>query len=174
MTVPASAATKTHLDASSDDPSQARAELAALVDAINEIRSANGAASGFAMLDSDSELPAANLPSDAAFGGTAYTPAQALTDAATIATDCSQSNVFTITLSGNRTLASPSNMNAGATYIWIISQDATGGRTLSYGSAFTWPGGTAPDLSVGANDVDIISAVYDGTKLRAVINKDFS
>lgn len=97
---------------------------------------------------------------------------QALTDAATIATDASTSNVFTVTLGGSRTLGAPTNLAAGATYIWIITQDGTGSRTLSYNSVFKWPGGAAPTLSTAAGAVDVICAVSpDGTNLYANINK---
>ena len=68
----------------------------------------------------------------------------ALTDAASIATDASLGNVFTVTLADNRTLANPSNLVSGGTYQWIVTQDATGSRTLAYGTDFTWPGGTVP------------------------------
>lgn len=83
----------------------------------------------------------------------------ALSDAATIATDCSTSNVFTVTLGGNRTLGAPTNGLAGSTYIWIITQDGSGNRTLAFNSAFKFPGGTDPTLSTSAAAVDIISAV---------------
>lgn len=97
----------------------------------------------------------------------------ALTYGATINTDCSKGNVFTVTLTGNATLATPTNMQAGATYQWIIKQDATGGRTLSYGTAFWWANKTPPTLSTGANAQDIITAIYDGTKLNAVLSTNF-
>ncbi len=96
----------------------------------------------------------------------------AVTDASSIATDASLGNVFTVTITGNRTLANPTNLVSGGTYIWIITQDGTGSRTLAYGSLFAWPSGTAPTLSLGASSVDLITAVYDGTKLRAVATKD--
>ena len=83
----------------------------------------------------------------------------ALSDAATIATDCSQSNVFTVTLGGNRTLGAPTNGTAGSTYIWIITQDGTGSRTLAFNSALKFPGGTDPTLTTTASAVDMISAV---------------
>ena len=91
----------------------------------------------------------------------------ALTDASSIATDASLSNVFTVTLGGNRTLANPTNLVSGFTYIWIITQDGTGSRTLAYGTTFAWPNSSAPILQTGVNAVDIISAVYDGTHLQA-------
>jgi len=92
----------------------------------------------------------------------------ALTDGATINTDCSLGNVFTVTLGGNRTLANPTNKVSGAPYQWIITQDGTGSRTLSYGTDFDWvgTGGSAPTLSTTAAEVDVISGIYDGTKIR--------
>ena len=87
------------------------------------------------------------------------TPVQ-LTDGASIATDASLSNVFYVTLAGNRTLANPSNLVEGGTYIFEITQDGTGSRTLAYGNVFGWPDKTAPVLTTAANAVDIITGVY--------------
>lgn len=98
----------------------------------------------------------------------------ALSDGATIATDCSLGNVFTVTLGGNRTLSNPTNMAAGASYAWIITQDGTGSRTLAYGTAFKFPGGTDPVLSTGAADVDIMTGISDGTSVYCATQKDFS
>jgi hypothetical protein len=100
--------------------------------------------------------------------------AVALTDAANIATDASLGNVFTVTLAGNRTLDNPSNLVSGGVYRWVVTQDATGSRTLAYGALFKWPGGTAPVLSTGANAVDYIQATYNGTVLLATFDLNFS
>lgn len=89
----------------------------------------------------------------------AVTPV-ALTDAASIATDASLSNTFTVTLGGNRTLANPTNMTNGAIYTWRVRQDGTGSRTLAYGSKFKWPEGTAPTLTTTASATDFISGQY--------------
>lgn len=104
-----------------------------------------------------------------AFGG-------ALTDAATVTADVAEGSVFTLLIGGNRTLA-VTGLGAdqvGCTYMWIITQDGTGSRTLAYSSAFTWPAGAAPTLSTAAGAVDIITAVYDGLKLRAVAQQNFA
>jgi len=108
-----------------------------------------------------------------------YTKAQgvtpvALTSGATVNTDASGSNNFTLTLATNATLANPTNLVAGHVYNWIITQDGTGGRTLAYGTLFKWPGGTPPVLSTGAGAVDLISAIYDGTRLVANFNKGYA
>lgn len=57
MSLLENALTKTHLDEAGDDPSQARAELAAAIDAINEIRSYLGIAGGICTLDENGEIP---------------------------------------------------------------------------------------------------------------------
>lgn len=106
--------------------------------------------------------------------GQAWSNANTLTDAATIATNCNNGNVHTVTLEGNRTLGAPTNLKNGATYVWIIKQDGTGTRTLAYNAVFKFEAGAAPILSIGINDVDILSGVSDGTNVYAQLTKDFS
>lgn len=99
----------------------------------------------------------------------------ALADAASIATDASLSNTFTVTLGGNRTLANPTNLQDGVILNWFIKQDGTGSRTLAYGSNFKWPGGVAPALTTTANAVDLITGQYIAALgvISAVCIKDF-
>ena len=52
---------KTHLDQGSDDPSQARVELLALLNMVNDILSSRGLANGLADLDSTGKIPVARL-----------------------------------------------------------------------------------------------------------------
>lgn len=96
----------------------------------------------------------------------------ALTDVATIETDCDNSNTFTVTLGGNRTLDAPTNMKAGATYLWRITQDGAGSRTLSFNSVFKFPGGVAPVLTTDAGALDMIAASCDGTNLYCSVMYD--
>lgn len=81
----------------------------------------------------------------------------ALTDGATITPDFSANNSFSVTLGGNRTLANPTNIVAGQSGVFIITQDGTGSRTLAYGSYYKFPGGTAPTLTTTASAVDMIA-----------------
>src|SRR3990167_261898 len=84
-----------------------------------------------------------------------------LTDAATIATDASLGNIFTVTLGGNRTLGTPTNPTDGQKAIWIVSQDATGTRTLAYSNVFSFGTDvTSPTLSTAAGKNDYIGAIY--------------
>ena len=99
----------------------------------------------------------------------------ALSDGANISWDLSQNQVASVTLAGNRTLDAPSNQVAGATYILIVKQDGTGGRTLNTSaSAYKFPGGTEPTLSTGANAVDILTFVSDGSSMFGVAQLNFS
>jgi hypothetical protein len=81
----------------------------------------------------------------------------ALTDGATITPDFAAGNNFSVTLGGNRTLANPTNLTAGQSGVIVITQDGTGSRTLAYGNAWKFPGGTAPTLTTAANSVDVIA-----------------
>ena len=99
--------------------------------------------------------------------------ATTLTDAANISWDASVNQVASVTLAGNRTLDNPTNLKNGATYILTIKQDATGSRTLAYGTAYKFPGSTAPTLTTAANAVDIITFVSDGTNMNGVFQGDF-
>ncbi|WP_137815076.1 hypothetical protein [Gandjariella thermophila] len=90
-----------------------------------------------------------------------------LTDAPVITTDASLSNHFRVTLGGNRLLANPTNATDGQKVIWEIIQDATGNRSLSLDSAFTF-GTTIPSFTTTAtpNRRDFLGAVYNATTAR--------
>jgi hypothetical protein len=89
---------------------------------------------------------------------------QILTDGSTISWNVSVGTVATVTLGGNRSLANPTNLKVG-TYILHVIQDGTGGRTLTFGSAYKWPAGVAPILTTAASARDMFSFVSDGTNL---------
>ena len=75
--------------------------------------------------------------------------------------------------SGAYTLANPSNVTAGQSGSIIIVQDGTGGRTLSYGTNWDFPGGTAPTLSTAASAVDRIDYIaVSASSIHSVISLD--
>lgn len=90
-----------------------------------------------------------------------------LADGATISTDASLSTLFRVTLGGNRTLGNPTNPIDGQRIIWELTQDVTGGRTLTLGSAFAlgmdFPSVT---LSTAAGKRDFLGAIYNSTTLK--------
>jgi hypothetical protein len=79
-----------------------------------------------------------------------------LTDAATITVDMSTFINAVVTLGGNRTLGNPTNEKVGQSGVIRIVQDATGSRTLSYGTDWEFAGGIAPTLSTTANAQDLL------------------
>lgn len=92
----------------------------------------------------------------------------ALTDAATISVDASFSNVFDITLTGNRTLGAPSNpptdTKKAQMILFRVRQDGTGSRTLSYNAVYRFSSSLpAPTLSTAANAVDYLLFIYNQT-----------
>ena len=79
-----------------------------------------------------------------------------LTDAASITWNLQTQQVARVVLAGNRALANPSNKSDGGFYVLVVKQDATGSRTLSYGSDYYFSGGL-PALSTAPNSVDILT-----------------
>jgi len=98
-----------------------------------------------------------------------------LTDAATVALDFNDVNMFLVTLGGNRTLAAPSNATAGQVGSIYVIQDGTGSRTLSYNAAWRFPAGSVPVATTTAAAVDLV--VYNtrsATTIDAVMLKNFT
>ena len=106
----------------------------------------------------------------------AFAPVVTLADATSVVPDLNTSNVFAVTLAGNRTLAAPTNTstNIGATGHIFVIQDATGNRTLSYNTAYQFPDGTVPTLTSTSAAVDILFyAVRTTTKVDSILIKNF-
>lgn len=107
--------------------------------------------------------------------GPALSPIGTLTDGATITPNFDANQNFSVTLGGNRTLANPTNIDAGQTGSIFVVQDGTGSRTLSFGSYWKFAGGTAPTLSTAAGSVDRIDyIVYTTTAIHAVATLNVS
>lgn len=100
---------------------------------------------------------------------------QELTDGATITPNWNNGQMATLTLGGNRTLANPTNLKAGTTMQIKITQDATGSRTLAYGTNYKWATGADKTLSTAANAVDILTlSCFDGTNIYCTLLKAFA
>lgn len=96
-----------------------------------------------------------------------------LPDAPTITVDWSKGDTQTVTLHGNRTLTF-ANGQKGGKYLLIVTQDATGARTVTWPSSVRWPGGPPQArgeqvsmLTTTANKTDYITFFYNG------VNYDF-
>lgn len=105
--------------------------------------------------------------SSATFAGAVGTPIVSLSAATSLALNLSTGNDFAVTLTGATTLLNPSNAKIGQCGTIRVIQDGTGSRTMSYGDAYNFAGGTAPTLSTGAAAVDLL--IY---KVREVSSVD--
>ena len=92
----------------------------------------------------------------------------ALTYASTLNTDASAGNIFDVTLTGNATLANPTNPVDGKTLRWRIRQDGTGSRTVTLGNKFVIPSSATSPLpfSTAANKMDVLAATYHAVRDR--------
>jgi hypothetical protein len=92
----------------------------------------------------------------------------ALTAGATVATNCSLNDYFTLVANtASWTLSNPTNPVAGKRIMWRIKQDATGSRVMSLDTDFRLGADiTAVVLSTAANKVDYLGAVYDATDAK--------
>ena len=98
----------------------------------------------------------------------------------TISADVENGNVFTITLDNNVTTWNIANLPAGKASIitFIIKQDGTGSRLLSAtqinSTTFKTARGNAITLSTGANEIDILTVLYDGNDYFVFVQPDLS
>jgi hypothetical protein len=98
-----------------------------------------------------------------------------LTDAASITTDCALDDRFTVTLGGNRTLANPTNVVAGAWYTWVVTQDGTGSRTLALGANFVQAPGDSFLASTAAGAIDILTGyAISATKIALSYRRGYT
>ncbi len=82
---------------------------------------------------------------------------------ASLAWDLDIAQIAALTMTGNATLLNPTNVKAGGQYQLLVQQDATGGRTLSYDSAYKWPNGVAPVIYTTPNIVTMLTFTGGGS-----------
>lgn len=89
----------------------------------------------------------------------------ALTYGANIATDASLGNVFTVTLTGGANLSAPTNPVNGQKITYRITQDATGGRVLTFDAIFNF-GTSQYNNTQTANKTDYIGCMYNSSTVK--------
>jgi len=92
----------------------------------------------------------------------------------TVPWNLAENQVATLTVTTNSTMNTPTNPQAGATYVMIVTQGTGGSNTLSFSTAYKFVGGSAPVLSTGSAQVDVLSFVTNGTVLFGVASQNFS
>ena len=93
----------------------------------------------------------------------------------TVVLDLNENANFSITLTGNITLANPTSLTAGTSGSIFLTQDGTGSRTATFGNSFDFIGGTAPTLTTAASSVDRIDyIVLDSSNIHTVASLAYS
>lgn len=133
-----------------------------------------GDVSGLGSMATQSASAFAALATPNVFTAQQNFASNALTDGASIAWNLNTQQAAHVTIGGNRTLANPTNMVNGGTYVLRVVQDGTGTRTLAYGANYTWPGGNIPVLSTAAGAVDVLTFLSDGVNMYGSIQKAFA
>ena len=105
---------------------------------------------------------------------TATTP-QVLAPGATVAYNMALGTNATLAPVQNFTLSNPTNLVAGMSGALTITQDGVGSRTITYGSAYKFPGGVQFVLSTGAGAIDTLAWYSpDGTTVQMVGQNAFA
>jgi hypothetical protein len=111
----------------------------------------------------------------ATFTGNAQTTSVAASSSSgTLLINCNDSNVFTVSMTENVSTLTLSNASDGQTINVRFTQDATGGRTITWPASFKWAGGSAGSLSSGANEIDFLVATYIDSSWYASLLKAFA
>lgn len=76
------------------------------------------------------------------------------------AINCATAHAINYTLQGSYTCTGFSNGRVGQTQIVMVTQDATGSRTVTWPAAIKWAGGAAPTLSTAAGKTDVFEFVF--------------
>lgn len=110
------------------------------------------------------------LVTDAVWAAAAPVPLAAA--GSNVAVNLSTGLNFTLAMTGGPwTLDSPTNAKPGQSGFIEVTQDATGGRVLSFAAGWTFGGGVDPVLSTAANAKDVLQFVImaDGSAMAGLV-----
>jgi len=96
-----------------------------------------------------------------------------LTDAATIEWNLTSNQVARVKLTANRILDNANSQVNGGMYTLQFEQDNNGSHTLTFGTDYKFPGGTAPTLTTTNNAIDVMTCHSNGTSMFCVVQADF-
>lgn len=104
-----------------------------------------------------------------------YAPEALVIASGSVAWDAAAAPVAVLTLTEDVTAIALTGAQPGCSYELTVIQDATGGRTVTWPSAWRWPGGSAPDVSADAGAEDLLMlSVRSGGVIRAVVAQAFA
>jgi hypothetical protein len=101
-----------------------------------------------------------NVPGDISARSVRVLPVALTVISNTASTNASQSSLFTLTLTGNTTLATPTNGFSGQRIVYRLRQDGTGNKLLTLSSGFR-SGPVTVTLSTAANTTDYLGVIYN-------------
>lgn len=78
------------------------------------------------------------------------------TTSGTVTLDFTQGNSFTMSISGNITIANPTGVTTGQSGVIFIQEDGTGGYTAAWGTSWDFASSTAPTLTTTANALNAL------------------
>jgi hypothetical protein len=90
-----------------------------------------------------------------------------------ITLDMANGSIFAMTATSNISNIALANASVGSSGTLIITQDGTGGETLTTTSAWKFASGSKT-LSTAANAIDVISFFTDGTTVYAALSKGYA
>ncbi len=127
--------------------------------------------SGIVNTPADASVTTAKLATGVSLTNSGNTT-QTLTDAATTTWDANLGSIALWTMGASRTLAAPTNLKAGGRYVLVITQDATGGRAVTWNAVFKNAAGSMPQPNTQPNAVTAFTFTSpDGTNLRLETNE---
>lgn len=102
---------------------------------------------------------------DGAAGETGWSAVDALASGVTLTPTLATALDFSMTLTSNVTIANPTGATSGMTFVVELVQGGAGGWLPTFGSAYKFPGGIAPILSVAVGARDLLFGLVraDGT-----------
>jgi hypothetical protein len=104
-----------------------------------------------------------------------YTEETVTADTSTAYTiDLANGSVQILTLTGNCTFTFPT-ATAGQSFILLLKQDGTGGRTVTWPASVEWPGATAPTITSTASKMDkLVFTAADSNWYGSVAGQNYT
>ena len=97
------------------------------------------------------------------------TPVALGSTSSVVNTDLSLANNFTLAMTENTTLATPTNVVAGQAGCVVVTQNATAAYTMAFSSFWKFPGGSTAVLSTGTSKVDLLTYYVESTTRASVV-----